>query len=94
MKTYYIDEKEVSWNEFLNALNSGDYTLTEATEAVEKLKTGNPEREIQVLKQKLVETDYKALKFAEGYLTEAEYAETRAQRQSWRDEINRLEAQL
>lgn len=46
---------------------------------------------IQELKQTLKETDYQAIKFAEGALTEEEYAEIRVQRQSWRDEINRLE---
>ena len=48
--------------------------------------------QIQELKGKLAETDYKAIKYAEGLLTEEEYAETKAQRQAWRDEINALEA--
>lgn len=94
MKTYYIDEKAVSWDEFLLALNSGNYTLIEATETEEKLKTGNPKRDIEVLKGKLAATDYKALKYVEGFLSEAEYAATKAQRQAWRDEINALEAKL
>ena len=38
MKKYYIDKKEVEWEEFLKALNSGDYTLTEATAEKEVLK--------------------------------------------------------
>lgn len=50
--------------------------------------------QIDKLKQKLSATDYQAIKYAEGYLTEAEYTEMKAQRQSWRDEINRLEAEL
>lgn len=94
MKDYYIGEKLVDYEEFLIALNSGRYRVSETTEKYVKIIEGNPEREIQVLKQKLVETDYKALKFAEGYLTEAEYAATKAQRQAWRDEINALEAKL
>jgi hypothetical protein len=49
---------------------------------------------ISELKNKLKETDYKALKYAEGFLSEAEYAETKTQRQAWRDEINALEAKL
>ena len=53
-----------------------------------------PEQEIKDLKQKLKDTDYKAIKYAEGQLTEEEYASTKAERQSWRDRINELEAQI
>ena len=48
---------------------------------------------IEELKNKLASTDYQAIKYAEGYLTEEEYAETKTRRQAWRDEINALEAQ-
>lgn len=51
------------------------------------------EQRITELKQKLAETDYKAIKFAEGQLSTEDYAETKAQRQAWRDEINRLEVE-
>lgn len=47
---------------------------------------------IDELKQLLADSDYKALKFAEGWLTGDEYALTKAERQAWRDEINALEA--
>ena len=46
------------------------------------------------LKRQLQETDYKAIKHSEGWLTEEEYAETKAERQRIRDEINRLEQEL
>ena len=46
------------------------------------------------LKQKLQETDYKAIKYAEGELSVEEYAETKAQRRAWREEINKLEEEL
>lgn len=46
---------------------------------------------IEELKALLAESDYKAIKYAEGWLTGDEYAFTKAQRQEWRDEINRLE---
>lgn len=49
------------------------------------------EQKVQILKQQLENTDYLAIKFAEGQLTAEEYAETKAQRQAWRDEINELE---
>lgn len=46
------------------------------------------------LKKKLADTDYQAIKFAEGELGAEEFAPIKAQRQSWRDEINELEKQL
>ena len=49
------------------------------------------QQEIQELKQKLFDTDYQAIKFAEGLITAEEYAQTKAQRQEWRDRINELE---
>ena len=48
---------------------------------------------ILMLMHNLSDTDYLAIKFAEGALSESEYAPMRAQRQAWRDEINRLEAE-
>ncbi len=50
--------------------------------------------EIQTLKDKLTATDYMAIKFAEGELTEEEYAQTRAERKKWRARINELEGTL
>ena len=47
--------------------------------------------EIQQLKKQLSDTDYKAIKFAEGQLTEEEYSLTRSQRASWRARINKLQ---
>lgn len=46
---------------------------------------------IAELKQLLAESDYKAIKYAEGWITAEDYAATKAQRQAWRDEINELE---
>lgn len=48
--------------------------------------------QIDVLKNNLRKTDYQTIKFAEGQLTEEEFAPIRTQRQLWRDEINRLES--
>ena len=47
--------------------------------------------EIQQLKKQLSDTDYKAIKYAEGQLTEEEYASVKAERQGYRDRINYLE---
>lgn len=49
---------------------------------------------ILALKDELQKTDYKAIKYSEGWLTDEEYAETKAERQRIREEINRLEAKL
>ena len=49
---------------------------------------------IKELKRKLEESDYKAIKYAEGLITAEDYEETKVERQSWRDEINYLEQQL
>lgn len=48
-------------------------------------------REIAELKSKLSETDYKAIKYAEGLYTDEEYAPVKELRQTWRDRINELE---
>ena len=50
--------------------------------------------QIMLLKNRLQETDYKAIKYSEGWLTDEEYAETKAERQVIRDEINRLENEI
>lgn len=53
-----------------------------------------PELEIESLKQQLTDTDYIAIKYAEGWISEADYAPTKELRQNWRDEINKLEVEL
>ena len=52
------------------------------------------ESEIAGLKQILAGTDYKTLKFAEGQISEKDYAATKQQRQELRDKINQVEAEL
>ena len=49
--------------------------------------------EINALKILLRDTDYKALKHADGALNDEEYAPIRAQRAEWRARINELEAE-
>ena len=49
---------------------------------------------IMYFKIKLAKTDYQAIKYAEGKLTIEEYAPMMAQRDEWRANINRLEAEL
>jgi len=68
-----------------------------------KVLTNEQEREIQKvelsveigeLKDKLAASDYKAIKFAEGELGEAEFYATRLERRAARAKINELEAKL
>ena len=51
-------------------------------------------QQIRELQGKLSATDYQALKYSEGWITEKDYTEIKANRQSWRDAINQLQAQL
>lgn len=48
--------------------------------------------EIRALKRSLAETDYKAIKYAEGVMADEDYQATGIQRQAWRRRINELEA--
>ena len=50
--------------------------------------------DIKMYKQLLVDSDYKAIKYAEGYYTEEEYEPIRDLRQSYRNRINELEQEL
>ena len=63
------------------------YTKKELT----KIKNQN---RINELKQLLKETDYRAIKYAEGCYTEEEYKPYKELRQSYRDEINELEQEI
>ena len=59
----------------------------------EEVAEANRLARIDELKMLLAESDYKAIKYAEGWITEADYAEVKAQRQAWRVEINELESE-
>lgn len=50
--------------------------------------------EILQLKRNLASTDYKLMKYMEGYITDEEYAEVKDQRFAWRTRINRLESEI
>ena len=51
-------------------------------------------REIFELKEELNRTDYKAIKYAEGVMTDDEYQPVGIQRQAWRHRINELEEMI
>lgn len=60
----------------------------------EELKKIENEKRITELKQLLSNTDYQAIKYAEGMLTIEEYEPIKLLRQSYRDEINKLEEEI
>ena len=79
------------------AVVDGKFTIKRRTPTVEEVKadeTTEINRQISELKKKLFDTDYKAIKYAEGLLTDEEYAEAKAQREEWRKRINELEVSL
>lgn len=61
---------------------------------IEPTKEQLAKSRIRQLKKFLSETDYKAIKYAEGLFTEEDYSPIREERQAWRDEIGTLERQL
>ena len=82
----------VDKNTFLNILNG---TLKYDTKAkiFVPFKTFSQERvRIDELKKALSDTDYLAIKYAEGELSEDEYESTKFLRRRWRVEINELES--
>ena len=65
------------------------YDSKKKLEAEEKRKK---QERIAELKGLLALSDYIAAKLAEGAATREEYADKLSERQSWRDEINKLES--
>lgn len=61
--------------------------------AMENMEIEGIQSEISALKQLLANSDYQALKHADGELSDEEYAEMKEKRQQWRDRINELQAQ-
>lgn len=79
------------------AVVDGKFTIKRRTPTIEELHNDDIQdinTEINVLKKRLFDTDYKAIKYSEGWLTDEEYAEVKAQREEWRKRINELEASL
>lgn len=79
----------VGWSTFIDGVfesHKADYDAHMETINV------NNEKHLKLnrLKTELAATDYQALKYMEGWLTEEEYAPIKAKRQALRDEINSL----
>ena len=52
------------------------------------------QQKINELKKKLRDTDYKAIKYAEGLISEEEYAPIKAEREAYRVQIREAEAKI
>ena len=77
-------------------VDNGKFCIKRRTPTEEELAKdviSNRNKEISELKAKLAQTDYQAIKFAEGWITADDYAPTKALRNSWRTRINELEVQ-
>ena len=70
-----------------------DMTAEELAEYKQSMRI-SAEEQIVMLKQNLADTDYKAIKYAEGLISDEEYGEIKVLRQQWRNEINRLESEV
>lgn len=88
MTKYYLNNVEVSQEEARNLI---PISITE--ERVD-LRRKNNEELILEYKQKLKETDYKAIKYAEGLISDTDYAPIKAERENYRKAINSLEISL
>lgn len=69
---------------------NGEFVAKDDAKAIRKMK----DAQIAELKQKLTDTDYKAIKYAEGEYTDEDYTLVKEMRKEWRRAINELEEQL
>ena len=79
------------------AVENGEFVIKRRTPSEAETKAdsiASINQQIRELQSKLSATDYQALKYSEGWITEKDYTEIKANRQSWRDAINQLQAQL
>ena len=79
------------------AVENGEFVIKRRTPSEVETKAdtvASINQQIRELQGKLAATDYQALKYSEGWITEKDYTEIKANRQSWRDAINQLQAQL
>ena len=59
-----------------------------------EIKTIEYQKEMNEVKQELASTDYEAIKYAEGWFTEEEYAPIKQHREELREKIRQLEEKL
>lgn len=83
---------EYEGNDYKLVITDNHYQVIHSSEA--DLLKDQYRLEITQLKKQLSDTDYKAIKYAEGQISEEDYASVRELRQGYRDRINYLESQL
>lgn len=86
--------KEYIFNVKTKETTEREMTSGEIARIIEQQRKDEINNAIFELKMKLADTDYQAIKFAEGAMTAAEYAPYKADRAKWRAEINELEKKL
>lgn len=88
-----------AYDEWAEWCNQNNYVIMDDDpeyyycKSCERTEQEEREYEIRQLKQKLSDTDYQAIKYAEGELSAEEYEAAKALRRTWRARINELEAQ-
>ena len=86
--------KKAIYNKETKQVTYVEMTQEEIDKAEAEAVVAQKQTEIAELKQQLADTDYKAIKYAEGQIAEEEYSETKEQRQTLRDRINELESEM
>ncbi len=94
---YEITDEE--WQALLMEQSNGKFIVSDKNGkpvAITKQPSERDLAEVRIyeLKSLLSESDYKAIKFAEGELSAEEYEPIKQQRRAWREEINLLEKQI
>lgn len=90
-KILYLADKTIINPTEEQLLAAGWVKVVAQEPSEEELARLERESRIAQLKDELSQSDYKALKYAEGWISEEDYAPIKAERQSIRDEINTLE---
>lgn len=100
IKKAELKEKQEEYSQVAEWCNEmGAYAIQEIDDEYCVVKIPEPTKEeiaqarISELKRLLSETDYVAVKIAEGAATKEEYADVIAQRQALRYEINKLQSE-
>lgn len=87
-----LEDGKLMWSNGELVANT-NYETYKQEQQLKKLKRDKQKR-IAELKDLLAESDYRAIKYAEGEYTESYYQPFKEQRRAWRDEINQLEEEL
>lgn len=87
---------EISDEDFLGLKNKTKCFNEDLTAVVDYYETERERQEkiilrVEELKQLLANSDYKAIKYSEGLISDEEYEPIKLQRQAWREEINQYQ---